>query len=328
MQQGRISEAMELFQKALRLDPYSAPLNYEAGRLYDQMGRFDDALASYLRIIETEPDHAFAYVYIAAIHYLVYGRADESLIWYHKAAANDALSPSLHAAQALPYLELGDMESAKVWIERGLELGPETFWAVWASLLYNVLAGNEDQIQKDARIMLDINQGVSGALMFLRDGDMAAGRYEVARSRYARIFPALAAPRDPQIDPNNCEVAVDFALILQLLGEHDHAARLLDACLDAIATLPRLGTHGYYVTDVKILALQGRPDEALAALRSAVDEGWRFLTWYAFDMDPALESIRGRSEFQRLRDEVAKDLAMQAKRVKDLQASGELSTDS
>ncbi|MGB5326698.1 MAG: tetratricopeptide repeat protein, partial [Gammaproteobacteria bacterium] len=76
-QQRRLEEAMELFQKALALDPFSAPVNFDIGRIYDDSGDFEEALTRYLRVIEIEPDHAFAYVYIAAIHYLVDGRVDE-----------------------------------------------------------------------------------------------------------------------------------------------------------------------------------------------------------------------------------------------------------
>ena len=91
--QGRSEEAMDLMQQALRLDPYSAPVNLMLGRLYDDAGQFDEAMAHFQKVIEIEPDHAFAYVYVAAIHYLVHGRIDEAVVWYGKAADNDAMSP-------------------------------------------------------------------------------------------------------------------------------------------------------------------------------------------------------------------------------------------
>jgi len=324
--QGRREEAMELMQKALRLDPYSAPINYDVGRLHDESGNFDEALARYLRVIEIEPDHAFAYVYIAAIHYLVYGRADESLVWYRKAADNDALSPSLQAAQAIAYLELGDPDSAKKWVDQGLELGPRTFWPLWTSLLHNIYTGDYAAAQADARVMLEVYPRNQGALHWLRNIDVAAGRYEVARSRYARAFRELTEPEVPEVDASNYDAAVDLALVLQHLGEEERAKDLLEGSLEVIQTVPRLGTHGYYITDVRIFALQQQKQRALDALRQAIDEGWRIFTWLYLEHDPNLDPIRGEAEFQRLYAELKTDLAAQAQRVQDLKASGDISS--
>ncbi|MDH3430311.1 MAG: tetratricopeptide repeat protein [Gammaproteobacteria bacterium] len=323
--QGRSEEAMELLQKALSLDPYSAPVNYDVGLLYDGSGHFEEALARYLRVVEIEPDHAFAYVYIGAIHFLVYGRADDSLIWYQKAAENDALSPSLQSAQAIAYLELGDPDSAKEWVDRGLQLGPKTFWPVWSSLLHNVYTGDDTAAQADARTLLELYPQNWGALYLLRNADLAAGRYEVARSRYARAFRELIEPEVPNVNTSNYRAAVDLALVLMRLGEQERADDLLVSSLQVLEDLPRLGINGYWITDVKIFALQQRRQLALDALSQAIDEGWRIFSWLYLEYDPNLDAIRDEPGFQALHAEVQQDLAAQAERVRDLRASGELS---
>lgn len=324
--QGRIEESMEYFKKALVVDPFSAPVNVDLGRAYDASGHFDEALQRFLRVAEIEPDHAFAYVYIAAIHYLVYGQVDESLVWYQKAAENDALSPSLQAAQAIAYLELGDTESAKVWIDRGLELGPKSFWAVWASTLFNLRTGDEAASLADARTLLEAYPRNWGSLFVLRNADLAAGRYEVARSRYARAFRELTEPEVPEVNVSNYQAAVDLALVLMHLDEQTRANDLLAGSLVAIETLPRHGMNGYWITDARIFSLQQRPQQALNALRQAVDEGWRIFSWLYLQHDPGLDAIRAEPEFQRLYAEVQADLAAQAERVRELKASGELAS--
>jgi tetratricopeptide (TPR) repeat protein len=315
---------MELMQKALRLDPFSATVNYDVARLYEEAGRFDDAMAGYLRVVELEPDHAFAYVYIAAIHYLVYGRADESLIWYQKAAENDALSPSLQSAQAIAYLELGDADSARQWVDRGLQLGPETFWPLWGDLLHNVYTSDDKAAEADARKLLEIYPRNWGALFILRNADLRAGRYEVARSRYERAYPELTGPEAPRVDVANYFAAIDLALVLMRLGEKERANELLEPSMDVIKTLPRLGTAGYWISDARIYALQNRPELAIAALARAIDEGWRILSWLYLGYDPNLESIRDEPEFEQLQKKLQADLDEQANRVRDLRASGEL----
>lgn len=322
--QGDRDEAIELLQKALALDPYSVPVNYDIARVYDESAEFDEALDRYLRVVEVEPNHAFAYVYIAAIHYLVYGRVDESLVWYRKAADHDALSPSLQAAQVIAYLELGDAESAVEWLDRARELGPRTFWAMWTGVLLNLYQGDDGGAERDARAMLEVYPRFWGALGVLRNADMAAGRYEAAASRYARAYRELTEPEIPAVDATNLFAAVDLALVLMHLGQDERANDLLDRSLAVIETLPRLGTSGYWITDVRIFAIQGREERALAALHQAIDEGWRLFTWFYLEYDPNVDSIRGTPEFRRLYQVVKDDLAIQSARIRDLKASGDI----
>ncbi len=321
--QGRSEEAMELMQQALGVDPYSAPVNFAVARLYDEAAEFDEAMTRYLRVIEIEPDHAFAYVYIAAIHYLVHGRIDESIVWYGKAADNDAMSPSLQAAQALAYIEIGEPESARIWVELAIELGPDTFWARWSSLLLNLYMGDDDAALADARSMLEIEPTNWGALRILRDADLAASRYEVARSRYARAYRELTEPEIPDVNPSNYAVAVDLALVLQHMGETDRADDLLDGSLEIMGSMSRMGVSGFWVNDVRALALR-QPERALEMLREAIDDGWRFHVWYHMEIDPNLDSIRGTREFDELHVILQADLDTQAQHVRDMQASGEL----
>ena len=324
LRQGSQEEGYELLQKALAIDPYSVPVNFDIARYHDSIGDFASALARYRRIIEVEPDYAFAYVYIAAIHYLVEGAVDESLVWYQKAVEHDALSPSLASAQATAYLELGDSDAARVFVEQALDMSPRTFWPLWTSLLMNLYVGDEEAANRDARILHEVYPRNWGALKQLRNADIAEGRYESAASRYARAYRELTENEQPLVDSSNCAAAVDLALILMHLGQSERANDLLDGALAAIETMPRLGTEGYWILDVQVYALQGRSDMALAALREAIDQGWRVLSWFYLDYDPNLASIRSEPEFQRLRQRIHDDLAAQAIRAEQLRASGDL----
>ena len=109
-----------------------------------------------------------------------------------------------------------------------------------------------------------------------------------------------------------------------MLGEEQRANDMLDGALAVIEARPRLGTGGFWVNDARIHAIRQRPDEALHALRTAADSGWRFQTWYHLEFDPNLESIRGTPEFAAIDAAVKADLAAQAERVRELEASGEL----
>ena len=322
--QGNTDAAIELVQRALQTDPYSAPAHFLLARIYDESADFDSAMASYLQVVAIEPNHAFAYVYIAAIHFLVHGRIDESFVWYSKAAANDAMSPSLQAAQALAYLEIGDVDGSRVWVERAIALEPNTFWSRWASLLLNLYVGEDEAALADARVMLERYPRDWGANRILRDADITAGRYGVARARYARNFRELTEPEVPNVNASNYAAAVDLALVLQRLGETERADDLLEGSLETMRSLSRFGVSGYWVNDVRALALRPSPELALARLREAIEDGWRLHTWYHMDLDPNLDSIRGTSEFDELHATLVADLEAQARNVRDMRASGEL----
>ena len=322
--QGRPEEAGVLYMDALNLDPYSAATVYQYARYLDAIGDFETALNYYMQAAAIEPDYAFTYVYIAAIHFLGYGQIDESLIWYQKAALGDSQSPSLQSAQVIGYLEIDDPESARYWVDRAQALGPDTFWAMFASMLLNVYLGEEDIAVQDARRLIEVYPTNWGGLKLLRNIDVRAGRFEVARNRYARAFRELAEPEIPQVDSDNYKSAVDMAQVLIKLGEQQRADDILSQSLELIDSLPRMGINGYWNTDVQIYALQNRPEMALNALQEAINDGWRLLTWFNLDLDPNLDNIRDHPRFKKLYADLKADLEDQARRVQALKDSGEL----
>jgi len=322
--QSRLVESLTLMEQALDLSPNSAAISYEIARLYDQFGRFDDAIVAYKKAIELEPERYYVEVYIAALHYLARGEVDESFYWYHRGAARKQLPSGGEAATGIAYLEIGDPESASVLIERGRKLNPTGFWPLFASMLHSAYLRNEEQTRNDAAALLDAVPTAQGALRHLRNTDLAAGHYEVARRRYARAYPELTSEDPPGVTAMNYKVAIDLALILQHLGEEELAEELLSRSLLIIQGRPRMGGAGYWVSDAQIHALRGKKDRALIALATAVADGWRVKTWYHFDLNPNFDSIRREPEFQRLRTLVNDDLARQAQRVEELKASGDI----
>jgi hypothetical protein len=98
----------------------------------------------------------------------------------------------------------------------------------------------------------------------------------------------------------------------------------LEKSLQHIQTKPRLGNNGYVMFDVDIFALQGEKQKALAALRQAIDEGWRRYWWYNLKYEPDLVSLHEEPEYQAMVAEIEADMAAQLERVREMERNGEL----
>ena len=154
---------------------------------------------------------------------------------------------------------------------------------------------------------------------------MFAGDFDKARKYAELVNPEFAADADPEIDVFNVANLIAYAFILQNQGENKRADTLLNAALSAVRTLPRMGLAGHGIRDVQILALQGRSFEALAAFREAIDEGFRGTVasnGWPLVIDPYLDSLRSKPEFQAMVDEIDDAVAAMQQRVSEAEQSG------
>lgn len=313
-QLDRVDEAAELGKKAAELDPLSPAISINLGVFLDAQGRFEEALVKYHRVIEIDPAIAAVYPLIGFVYWEAYGRIAEALPWFEKGVSRSPSSPNYPAYLGLLYLDLGDHAEAGRRITKAIEIGSETYRPNVARAFLALYQGDNTIVSEYAGKALAANPNVWwgwAALALLRNEDLRAGRIGEARARYEQCFPALLNDEELQVNRINFQVTIDFALVLMRMGEQERAQRLLEKCLAFVQTIPRLGQGGFWIADTIIHALRGETRKAIAALREAIDEGWRASWWYYLNHDPNLESIRGEPEFQALAAEVKADMAVQ-----------------
>jgi len=322
---GRPEEALALHRKAAELDPLSAGIIRGVGEDLESLGRFDKALARYQRAIEVDPGYAEAYTSIGRHYWSVLGQLDEAVRWLRKSVSVDPGKPSETAFLGWLFLDLCDLDRAEYWIERSIELAPEGFNPNLAKQFLHLYLGDEAATLDYARKSHANFSRDPFVCSHLRNHALRAGRYSEARGLYEKSFPELVNEGDPKIDTAvRLMAAIDLALVLPKTGEQERADLLLGRSLQYIQTLPRLGWSGYGIADVRIYALRGEKQEALSALRQAIDEGWRDLWWYYLKYDPILESLHDEPEYQTMVAEIEADMAEQLARVREMQRSGEL----
>jgi tetratricopeptide (TPR) repeat protein len=223
------------------------------------------------------------------------------------------------------FLDLGDAAQAEHWFERARELVPPG--SPWSEMFMEPLF----MYRREEAKALDIARSTMAfcricvfTLAHLRNHDLRTGHYDDARARYARAFPDLLIAGEPTVNEGNLEPAIDLASVLIKTGEQERADLLLDRALMILPTIPRLGMDGYGISDVRIYALQGNTEAALASLRQAIDQGWRGTWWFYLGHDISLESIRDEPEYQSMVEEIESDMAAQLERVRAMEANGEL----
>jgi len=321
---GRPEEALALHRKAIELDPLSAAISDQLGRDLSVMGRPDEALAWLKKALDVNPDHPLILMAIVDHYWYVAGQLDEAVVWLEKARSIDPGDPSVPANLGWVFLDLGDLNAAQYWIERSIALGPDSRWTKFALGMLHLYRDDEatlDYLRKSPKGLTEIwPHDVLLRLHWLR-----AGRYSEFPAIVEKRFPALLKEDSPRIASTvEYSIAIDLALPLSKSGEQERAELLLNRSLHYIQTLPRLGFAGYWIADVQIYALQGEKQKALAALRQAIDEGWRTLWWYFLKYDPTLESLHDEPEYQVMVAEIEANMAAQLERVREMERNGEL----
>jgi TolB-like protein len=328
---GRTEEGLSWRAAAVRMDPMSAEIRRSYATALREFGQTEDAMEQLEIALEIDPLHPGIRDAIATIQWQVFNQLDRAVQKYSESIAQFPEQSDQHAWLAQLYLDLSEPERASLLLGRANELSPNRPEIHWGNMLLKMYSGRGDDTTENARVIMETPYGAPWHAIFaiaqLSRAAISAGRYDEALALYSHNFPDLLRESEPEIHLENYRAAIDLAWLLKTNGDDQKAGRLLELSDDFIQGQPRLGWWGgYWVSDVQILALQGRKADALAALQEAVDEGWRSLWWYYLRHDPSLESIRDEPEFKQALAEIAADVSAQMDRVREMEERGEIPT--
>jgi len=287
-------EAIRFQRKAVEADPGNLGQRNEMAGLLAWLGREDEAIAECRTIIADHPEFAPAYAQMATI-FTRKGRLDEALRWQRTAVEKDPESVDALITLFYRYLDLGDEDSAREVGNRVAAKHPEGPAPRAVSYFLHLLHGELGDAEKDARWLLANTPGFFRESVFRFD--MRSGRFADARDRYRASNAELFDKSEPHITRENLGTAIHVAAAEMKLGDQEHAKTLLAACDAYIASRGEKTRHTFFrMAPVRIHAVLGKKEEALAAFRRAVDDGERS-GWWELSIDPTLDPIRGDPRF-------------------------------
>jgi TolB-like protein len=321
--ENRVREAEDQIRKSLELDRLYPSAMFHLARVLSIQGNDDEAIEWNTRVIEY-----FDYGYGSlALRYSDLGRYDSAVAALLKAPDLNAPvygSPGdIRYYLAQNHIALRDPEGAKTYektdkvdtdgeqddlgtaLDRSWELARE---------------GRYDDAYEVAAAAIE-KAGITTWYVLNEPAEFAvlAGRFEDAIRLYDLALPSLTDPIRPDISNNHVSEAIGLAYSLQQTGETARAAVLFGRILDTLEGRRRVGLENIGVDDACIYASIGETDKALAAIREAIDAGWRGLYDNGLMKMPyCLESLAGNPAFDGMVAEIDADLAAQLERVRKM----------
>ncbi|MCH7501957.1 MAG: winged helix-turn-helix domain-containing protein [Proteobacteria bacterium] len=310
---GRYEEALPHIRKAIEFDPMVPALTATLGSLLWDLGRVEEAQAALLKGIGRNPEFPRFYTTMSS-QLLALGRIGEAVNWFRAATR---LAPSnfrLVVFECYLYLELAaDQLAERCYDSVEDSFGERAFGRRLDLYLFRSQMGGEA-----AKLIEQLAQRDLGHYMmnFLARLHFLNGEADKARSIWQDLWPELYGDEDIIVKANEMlkhsfemQTIVYVAYTLYVDGQLDRADYLFDHALETMQSMHRVRGIGYDEMDVFIHAMRGEKRKAIAALREAIDMGWRRGWWVL--RSPLYDSMREEPEWVGLVNELEADIARQ-----------------
>lgn len=341
-------QAIELYKKAIELDPDYALAHAGLGDAYTQKvirfgfpeaEWFDPAIEEAQKAISLDPNLAEGYKALGSAYGFVKGwwrKAVEALQKAVEANPNSALACG---ALAECYNMIGELDKAFPFSKKAIALSPAD--AFPCTDLGDIYYGLDDPVRaerwykKALELQPDLDVAHAGLIGLYFDLGEYNKAIEQSQTYLSKVpgnpsawmieFAALA-----EFFSGHYEKAqeyyqkigiqpVELGYIYWKARRKDEAKKLFQENLDRLHKRLEEGdeSNGIGVSMAAIYAVQGKKEEALKWLQRAVDAGWRYYNYAS--RYPLLENIREDERFKRIIDETKAKVAEMRRRVEQLE---------
>lgn len=307
---GRVEEAVLQMRQALKLDPAAPILTSVLALMLNDQGRVEEAQAATLDGIRRNPEFPSLRTGMASL-LRQQGRTADALRWALSAREVAPMNPGPRWLECRLYVELGDDGSAETCLNelrRDFPQIPESDLMSMVVDLHVFRSQYQDSIDYLAQLLEQDQQGI-----YLRY-DVAfwyavIGQLEKAGIIYQDLEPAYFTDDEVDVNQANVSLAVIIGAILHTDGQFDRANYLFEGALRAMQSMHRTRGNAYGIWDVPIYVTRGELQNAISALREAIDGGWRSRWWYL--RAPVYDAMRAEPEWNALIGKIEANIAHQ-----------------
>ena len=324
---ARRREALEMLEKARRLDPLASRLDVLKATYLDWgAGEMAQAARLLEAVLERDPLYLPAMIRLADVRWCGEGEHAESIQLLEQAVALDPGNETAWRQLAAAYLDVGDLAAARSALGspavdpdyRQLQLA--LFLKDWpraGETAYAMIAKNTTQPQIEPHIALAIRRHARETGEYRRAIE--------ALEKWASVSWDEGEPvLEGQLDMGHG--AAGLADMLLADGQNARATAVLEALLaDTDKQINQYGRGEVWVNGGRAIAfaLLGRPDEAVATLQRQAQRHFSMHIWrIALEDEPAFDSLRGRKDFQALLAEVRANSERERRQLQKMRSEG------
>lgn len=264
-----IERAIQLFEKAIELDPRYAAAFAGCSSAYGQM------------------------YWLFARDPVFRDRAQELSF---KALMYDNNLAEAYTAMGLSYFIAGKFEEASASSQKAIELDPEDFVAHWTLGRIHFSNGEFEPARALYRRVIDLKPEFISASADLKLTCERLGRTEEAQNMRTWLLDRL--PNYLLQNPDDSRVRMLHAIVLAEVDKRDEALRECDQALELSPGDPLM-----LYNCACVYSRLGEPHRAIQTLRQAITAGYANMAW--LKQDPDLNALRDNPEFQALLSENA-----------------------
>ena len=255
LDQRRLPDALASYRRALEIQPNFAEAHCNLGIVQHQLGHLDEAVMSYRRAVEIKPDFVTAH-YNRANALLQLGQLEDAAANYRRALELQPEFAEAHCNLGIVLQQLGRIGDALTNFRRAVEIRP-----LFAQALYNHANALREVGQFDDAIAtyhqaLEIQPDYAEARLNLGNTLKDSGRFEDAMASYHVAL---------EIRPEFAEAHCSLGSLLQKLGRHEDA---VVSFRRALAINPEFAEAHF--NQANALYDLGQLDNALASYRRAL----------------------------------------------------------
>ena len=145
-QQGNINQALESYQKTIELNPNSIPAWSKSAAIYEKQENWAEASKCYQRIIDLKPEKHAAYTKLARV-LEKQNEIDGAITAYHKAIEIKPSNPEFYLKLAELYFKKNNIDGVIDSYQKAIKLKPDIGFNIYKQLSQALeLQGRKDEI--------------------------------------------------------------------------------------------------------------------------------------------------------------------------------------